>query len=102
MVLDYDWIDADVPQSGSMLVGHADDDVWQMAWTDTWHTGNSIMFCTGTTAIDVLCSYGPLDEQWHWRTTVDASQHELVITAWNVTPAGESAKATEATYTRSS
>jgi hypothetical protein len=101
VVLDYDWTDGDEPESGSMLVGHADDDVWQVAWIDTWHCGNSIMFCTGTNAIDVAGTYGPPDEPWRWRTTIDVSPHELVITAWNITPSGESAKATEAAYTRS-
>jgi hypothetical protein len=100
VALEYDWTDLDGPQSGSMLLGCADDGTWQMAWIDTWHNGNSITFSTGTAAIDVLCSYGPPDEPWGWRTTFDVSPEELVITAWNVTPGGEAAKATEAAYRR--
>lgn len=82
-------------------MGHADDGAWQMAWIDTWHNGSSIMFCTGTTAIDLTGSYGAPDQRLGWRTTADVSAADLVISAWNVTPPGESAKATKATYRRS-
>jgi Protein of unknown function (DUF1579) len=69
-----------------------------MAWVDSWHTGRSIMFCTGGPEAEVVGTYGP---QWSWRTRFDlVSPNELVITAWNITPAGEEAKATEAAYHR--
>ena len=90
--LDYDWIDADGPQLGSMLLGCSEDGEWQMAWVDSWHTGTSIMYCVGGPEADVVGTYGP---QWGWRTRFDlASPNEMVITAWNITPAGDEAKAT--------
>ena len=104
VALDYDWTDVDGPQSGSMLVGCTSEGVWQVSWIDTWHMGTGILFCEGRPGAgpDVLGSYGPAEEPWGWRTRLDLAPagDGLTITAWNVTPAGEEAKATEATYTR--
>jgi hypothetical protein len=103
VALDYDWVDVDGAQAGSMLVGCTDEGMWEMAWVDTWHTGTSIMFAQGGgPAAEVVGGYGPAEHPWGWRTRFDlVSPDELVITAWNVTPTGEEAKATEATYRRS-
>ncbi|MEA2842785.1 MAG: hypothetical protein QOJ69_456 [Actinomycetota bacterium] len=101
VALDYDWVDVDGPQAGSMLLGRTDEGTWEMAWVDTWHTGTSIIFSQGGPAADVMAGYGPPEQRWGWRTRFDlASPEELVITAWNITPTGEEAKATEATYRR--
>ena len=101
VALDYDWVDADGPQAGTMLLGCTDEGTWEMAWVDTWHTGRSILFCQGGPAADVLGGYGPPEQRWGWRTRFDlVSPEELVITAWNVEPTGEETKATEATYRR--
>ena len=103
VALDYEWSDIDGPQLGSMLLGCSDEGVWEMVWVDSWHAGRSMMFCTGTTGIEVVGTYGPSEEQWSWRTRVEVSPPDrLLITAWNITPGGDEAKATEATYRRSS
>jgi hypothetical protein len=108
VALDYEWTDVDGPQSGTMLLGCTDQGTWEMALADTWHTGSSIMLCTGAGAgagpgpsAEVLGTYGPPEQPWGWRTRLEVvSADEVVITAWNVTPTGEAAKATEATYRR--
>ena len=43
----YDWSYDGAPQHGYALLGCTDAGEYQMAWTDTWHNGNAIMFCTG-------------------------------------------------------
>ena len=101
VALDYDWVDGHDPQLGSMLLGCSDEGRWEMAWVDSWHTGTSMMFCVGGPDADVLGAYGRSDERWGWRTRFDlVSRDELVITAWNITPAGDETKATEARYQR--
>jgi hypothetical protein len=101
VAVDYSWTDDDGPQRGSMLLGRTDEGTWEMAWIDTWHTGTSMLFCVGGPDADMLGSYGPSDEPWGWRTRFDlASSDEFTITAWNITPAGDEVKATEATYRR--
>jgi hypothetical protein len=74
---------------------------YEASWVDSFHNNTAIMFCSGD-AIEngffVLGSFpdptgGP---DWGWRTEVrlvDGSH--LVITAYNISPEGEEAKATE-------
>jgi hypothetical protein len=102
---DYDWADQGAAQRGTMLFGRDGGNAWQLAWVDTFHTGLSIMSSTGgpTTDAVVQGSYGGDGEQWGWRTAwTMADADHLVVTAWNITPQGEEAKATEATYERRS
>jgi hypothetical protein len=100
---DYEWADQGALQQGTMLLGSDGDGVWHMAWVDTWHTASSIMPCRGEAggAAEVVGTYEGAGEQWGWRTTWTMSDLDhLVVTAWNITPQGEDAKATEATYER--
>jgi Protein of unknown function (DUF1579) len=112
---DYEWADQGALQQGTMLLGSDGDGVWHLAWVDTFHTGLSIMLCRGEAgdAAEVLGTYGGAGE-WGWRTTwtmfsgpapedagpAGSDLDHLVVTAWNITPEGEEAKATEATYER--
>jgi len=103
VVHDYEWADQGAPQHGTMLLGSDGDDVWPVAWIDTWHTGRSIMPCKGDAGPDatVLGSYAGGGETWGWRTTwaMPDADH-LVVTAWNLSPQGQQDKATETTYER--
>ncbi len=63
------------------------------------------MFCTGNSrdnGFSVLGSFpdptgGP---DWSWRTEVELRDGELIITAYNIMPEGEEAKATESILTK--
>ena len=82
---------------------------YHAAWVDSFHMGTAIMFSSGNKNDDKLTvtgSYGAgVDdgEEWGWRTEMQLTgKDELVITSYNISPAGEEAKATETVYRRKS
>jgi hypothetical protein len=79
---------------------------FQAAWIDSFHNGSAIMFSEGKrgdTGLSMLGSYAyttpDMEQHWGWRTEIDIiSDTELKITAYNISPEGEEAKATEVVY----
>lgn len=100
----YDWSYERAPQHGYALLGCTDAGEYQMAWTDTWHNGNAIMFCTGAGPDPIVTGAWAEDYPggaWHWRTEFTfADPDTLTVTAFNITPAGAEMTATEARYSR--
>jgi hypothetical protein len=95
------------PQHGIFTFGYNTTlDRWEASWIDSFHNNTAIMFCTGLpkdNGFFVLGSYpdptgGP---DWGWRTELKLLDHDhLVITAYNVSPEGAEARATETQLTR--
>lgn len=97
------------PFEGIAIYGyHLKTETFQSAWMDTFHMGTGIMFSEGKRKgnfYEVQGTYEAsaekLEERWGWRTEIVlASENELIITAYNISPQGEETKATETLYTR--
>lgn len=96
------------PFAGIALYGYdLNSSTFQSAWVDSFHTGTTIMLSTGNkdaAEFKVTGSYSDGAEngqQWGWRTELTLlDENTLTITAWNITPEGEEAMATETLYKR--
>ena len=107
--LDYTWAYQGKPQQGSILFG-TDDAAGAVSarWTDTWHTGNQPMTCSGLkpggSALSVRGAYAaPPGPDWSWRIDVTPDADQLRIVMHNVWPQEQGGKeelAVEAVYER--
>jgi hypothetical protein len=95
------------PQHGIAIIGyHLDEQRYESAWIDSGHMGTAIMFATSegvASGVGLLGHYGDGagGPSWGWRTQIELkSPDRLLITAYNISPAGEEAKATEIAYRR--
>ncbi len=79
---------------------------FQSAWVDSFHMSTGILFSEGEPGdkFAVLGSYdagGPDFPRWGWRTEIElVDDDNIVLTAFNISPEGDEAMATQTRYSR--
>ena len=105
--MDYTWAYKGAAQEGSLLIGYESGPAVVTAhWVDTWHMGEAVMSCHGTSETDGSITVrgthaAPPGPDWGWRIALrprDGTTLHLLM--YNISPDGNEELAVEAEYTR--
>ena len=99
-LIHYDWLFKDQMKAGVFLIGGKDQQA-QATWGDSFHMEPLAMNCQGELTDDklmVVGTYPAGDQEWGWRTEFSSQGKELIMRAYNISPAGQEDIALEAIY----
>ena len=95
------------PLEGIALIGFNEQrQRFEMAWVDSFHNGQAIMFSVGGAKGDPFTVLGSFPDfsggpDWGWRTQIDLLDADhLTIRHYTITPQGEEGLGVETVYTR--
>jgi hypothetical protein len=102
--IEYTWSFENKPQEGMLLLGcDPKSDAVQAVWTDSWHSKDVLMLCSGRRDADGKVSvFGhytvPEHPDWGWRTEIIRKPGSFRYVMYNVSPDGEEEIAVETDF----
>jgi hypothetical protein len=106
LVIRYDWSYEGKKETGLLVLEcAADSNAATAAWTDSWHSKDTLMMCTGTYdetgRVSVLGHYSvPDNPDWGWRSEIEPSSTGFTYKMFNISPEGEEEIAVETHFER--
>ncbi len=102
--LRYTWSVDGEPEDGLLLLRDVRGGV-QALWSDSWHTPDGFMLCSGSLTGGLITLPGsypaPPGPDWGWRIELEPCQaNSLQIRMFNITPDGQEMLAVQAVYSR--
>ncbi|GAB4550796.1 MAG: hypothetical protein OHK0023_17160 [Anaerolineae bacterium] len=105
LTLQYTWADEGNPQDGMIVLGQEETTV-TAAWVDSWHMGDKMMICKGTSdtfgSVQVQGNYSVPDHpDWGWSIKLTPNADDtFTVQMHNIEPNGTPHLAVHVEYTR--
>ncbi|MBA2379861.1 MAG: DUF1579 family protein [Blastocatellia bacterium] len=102
----YTWeFDGEHHQGFLILNGDPKSDAATAVWSDSWHSANVLMYCSGRLEnegrVVLIGHYKVADHpDWGWRTEIETTAEGFTYRMFNISPEGDEEWAVETDFTR--